>query len=141
VERRETLGVANTRDVLARHVETLARRLASLAIGTPASRRSTTAFLDAPSALPVFQGGDKGSTPTGLVMSQGRREPLPAPPNGTISGRRPSTSRDAGMIIILGINVKAFFNAGEIFFGCRRARRRRGTAVERESRLVPGTLP
>ena len=29
-----------------------------------------------------------------LVMSQGRREPLPAPPNGTISGRRPSASRD-----------------------------------------------
>jgi hypothetical protein len=76
--------------VLARHVETLARRLSSLAIGTLASRRSTAAFLDAPSGLPVCQGGDKGRdpTPAGLVMSQGRREPLPAPPNGTISGRR-----------------------------------------------------
>ena len=34
-------------------------------------------------------------------MSQGRKEPLPAPPNGTISGRRPSTSRDGFVTNIL----------------------------------------
>jgi hypothetical protein len=38
--------------VFARHVETLARRLTSLAIGTLASRRSTAAFPDVPSASP-----------------------------------------------------------------------------------------
>jgi hypothetical protein len=47
--------------MLARHVQTLARRLSSLAIGTLAfRRRSTAAFLDAPQPSPSAREGIKG---------------------------------------------------------------------------------
>jgi hypothetical protein len=68
-------------------LKTLARRLTSLAIGTLASRRSTAAFLDAPSGLPVCQGGDKGR---GRLRARAAGNLTPAPPNGTLTGRRPS---------------------------------------------------
>jgi hypothetical protein len=35
------------------------------------------------------EAGVPEQTPTGLVTSQGRREPLPAPPNGTVHRNTP----------------------------------------------------
>jgi hypothetical protein len=60
-------------------------------------------FLTPPSASPFSgEGKREGTTPTGPVRSRGRREPLPAPPNGTVTGRRPFDEPGWLMTIILG---------------------------------------
>jgi hypothetical protein len=45
----------------------------------------------------------------GAGYSRSRREPLPAPPNGTVSGRRPSMSRDNYDYSKRRISVKDYF--------------------------------
>ena len=85
---------AGRRGVLARHplraCEARGRRLrgvfTSLAIGT--SRLSAL-------HRGICRLGPWPTTPARLGKSQSRRKPPPAPPNGTVSGRRPSMSRDA----------------------------------------------
>jgi hypothetical protein len=91
--------------VLARHAKTLARHLY-----VPCDRDARLRDISRrPLRLQVAREGKReGTTPTGPVTSRGRGEPLPAPPNGTVSGRRPSKSRDGCKIISLGINVNRF---------------------------------